>query len=72
MYFIYSFIYFGFWLWWVFVAACRLSLIGGKQGLLFIAVRQLLTAVASLVLKHRLQAFRLQQLQPVGSRALDQ
>ena len=39
----------------------------GEQGLLFIAVRGLLIAMASLVAEHRLQACRLQQLQHVGS-----
>ena len=43
--FIYSFIY--LWLRWVFVATRGLSLVGIKQGLLFIAV-------ASLVAEHRL------------------
>ena len=39
----------------------------GEQGLLFVQVRGLLIAVASLVAEHRLQAHRLQQLQHVGS-----
>ena len=43
--FIYLLIY--FWLRWVFVAARRLSLVAESGGLLFIAVRGLLTAVAS-------------------------
>ena len=42
-----------FWLHWVFVAAQVFS-IRSKQGLLFIAVRGLLIAVASLVVEHRL------------------
>ena len=41
----------------------------GEQGLLFIAVRGLLTAVASLVAEHGLQAHGLQQLWHTGSRA---
>ena len=39
----------------------------GKWGLLFIAVRRLLIALASLVVEHGLQAHRLQQLWHVGS-----
>ena len=42
-----------FWLRWVFVAARGLSSCG-KQGLLFVAVRRLLVAVASLVAEHGL------------------
>ena len=44
-----------FWLRWVFVAACRLSLVAESGGgLLFVAVHRLLIAVASLVAEHRL------------------
>ena len=43
-----------------------------EQGLLFIAVRGLLIAVASLVAEHGLQAHGLQQLWLSGSRAQDQ
>ena len=50
--FIYLFTY--FWLCWVFVAAHRLYSSCGERGLLFIAVRRLLTAVASLVAEHGL------------------
>ena len=50
--FIYLFIY--FWLRWVFVAARRLFSSCGKRGLLFVAARGLLIAVASLVVEHRL------------------
>ena len=50
--FIYLFIY--FWPHWVFVAACGLFSSCSKQGLLFVAVRGLLIAVASLVAEHRL------------------
>ena len=49
------FIYlFYFWLCWVLVAAHGLSLVGGEQALLFVAVRGLLIAVASLVAEHGL------------------
>ena len=53
----YLFIY--FWLHWVFVAARGLSLVAASGGysslrLLFIAVRGLLIAVASLVVEHGL------------------
>ena len=49
---IYSFIY--FWLRWVFVAACGLFSSCSEQGLLFVEVRGLLIAAASLVAKHGL------------------
>ena len=45
--FIYLFIY--FWLRWTFVAVCGLSLVAASGGLLFIVVRGLLIAVASLL-----------------------
>ena len=49
-----------FWLCWVFVAVRGLSLVAfsscHEQGLLFVAVRGLLTAVASLVAEHGLQS----------------
>ena len=48
----YLFIY--FWLHWVFVAALRLFSSCGERGLLFIVVRGLLIAVASLVAEHGL------------------
>ena len=51
---IYLFYYFIFWLRWVFVAACGLFSGCSEQGLLFVAVRGLLIAVASLVAEHRL------------------
>ena len=44
------------WLGWLFVAACRLSLVVESQGLLFVAMRGLLTVVASLVAEHRLSS----------------
>ena len=50
--FIYLFIY--LWLCWVFVAACGLSLGCSEWRLLFVVVRRLLIAVASLVAKHGL------------------
>ena len=49
---IYLFI-FNFWLRWVFLAACGLSLSCGERGLFFVAVHELLIAVASLVVEHR-------------------
>ena len=49
---IYLFIY--FWLHWVFVAAHRFFSSCGERGLLFVEVRGLLIAVASLVAEHRL------------------
>jgi len=47
------------WLWWVFVAACGLSLVVVSGGYCLVAVQGLLTAVASLVVEHRLKAFGL-------------
>ena len=44
-----KFIYFNFWLHWVLVAACGLSLVAASGGLLFVAVCGLLIAVASVV-----------------------
>ena len=58
--FIYLFIY--FWLRWVFIAACTLSLSCGKRGLLFVEVHGFLTGVASLVAE-----LGLQQLWRAGS-----
>ena len=52
MYFINLFIY--LWLHWVFVAARGLFSSCGERGLLFVAVRGLLIAVASLVAEHGL------------------
>ena len=49
---IYLFIY--FWLCWVFVAARGLFSSCGERGLLFVAVRRFLIAVASLVAEHGL------------------
>ena len=62
---IYLFIY--FWLRWVFVAACRLSLVAASGGLLFVAVRGLLIEVASLVAEHGLWVHGLQLLWCSGS-----
>ena len=50
--FIHSFIY--FWLCWIFVAACGLSLVVVSGGLLFVVMCRLLIAVASLVSEHGL------------------
>ena len=41
----------------------------GEQGLLFVAMRELLIAVASLVVEHGLQALRPQESWLAGSRA---
>ena len=54
-YFLNLFILFiNFWLRWVFIAARGLSLVGGERGLLFVVVRRLLIAVASLVVERGL------------------
>ena len=53
--FLFLFIYLLFiylWLCWVFVAAHRFLSSCGEQGLIFVAVRGLLIAVASLVAEH--------------------
>ena len=42
-----------FWLRWVFVAACELSLVAVSEGYSLVAVHALLTEVASLVEEHR-------------------
>ena len=62
---IYLFIY--IWLCWVFVAVCGLFSRCAKWGLLFVVVRGLLIAVASLAAEHGLWARGLQQLQHTGS-----
>ena len=54
------FIYFYFWVRWVLVAVRGLLCSCGEWGLLFVAVRKLLIAVASLVAEHGLQARGLQ------------
>ena len=51
---IYLFIYLFVWLCWAFVAARGLFSGCGEWGLLFVAVRGLLIAVASFVVEHRL------------------
>ena len=43
-----------FWLCWVFVAACRLFLVGMSRGYFLVAVHGLLIAVASLAAEHGL------------------
>ena len=48
------FFFFSSWLHWVFIAACRLSLVAASGGVLFIAVLRLLIVVASLVVEHEL------------------
>ena len=53
--FFFSFFFFFYlWLHWVFIAACGLFSSCGELGLLFVAVRGLLTVVASLVVEHGL------------------
>ena len=55
MIFFFKYIYlFIFWLHWVFIAVRRLSRSCTEQGLLFVAVRWLLIAVASLDVEHGL------------------
>ena len=49
----YLFIY--FWLCWVFVAGCRLSLVAVSRGYSLVGKHRLLTAVASLVAEHGLE-----------------
>ena len=51
---IYLFLFIYLWLRWVFVAARGLSLVAASGGLLFVVVRVLLIAVASLVAEHGL------------------
>ena len=43
-----------FWLRWVFVAACRLSLVEASRDCSLVVVHRLLIAVASLLAEHRL------------------
>ena len=43
-----------FWLCWVFLSACRLSLVAGSKDCFLVAVHGLLTAVGSLVAEHGL------------------
>ena len=51
----FSFVFFfSFWLHWVFIAERGLSLVTASGGLLFVVVRGLLIAVASLVVEHGL------------------
>ena len=58
-----------FWLHWVFVAVCRLSLLVASGGLLFVVVRRLLIVVASLVAEHT--GSRCVGFSGCGSRALE-
>ena len=64
-----SFLFFKnyFWLHWVFIALQRLSLVAANGGYSTVSVHGILTAVASLVVEHRLLACRLQQLQGIDS-----
>ena len=43
-----------FWLCWVFITACGLSLVAASGGYCLVAVLRLLIAVGSLVIQHRL------------------
>ena len=56
-----------FWLCWVFVAVCGLSLVAASGDQSLVAVLGLLVTVSSLVAEHRLQARGLSQLQHVSS-----
>ena len=60
LFFIYINLFIYLWLRWIFIAALGLSLVGGEQGLPFVAVPELLIAVASLVVEHGLYACGLQ------------
>jgi len=51
---------------WVFIAACRLSLVAESGSYSLGAVLRLLTAVAPLVVEHRLQGHELQKLWCIG------
>ena len=64
--FIYLFIYLFYWLRWVFHCCVLAFSSCSERGLLFVAVRGLFIAVASLVVEHRLQAHKLQQLWHTG------
>ena len=44
-----------FWLYWVFIAACGLSLVAGSEGYSLVTVPGILIAAASLVAEHKLQ-----------------
>lgn len=55
MIFFFNNFYIYFWLCWVFVAACRLSLVVASRGLNLIVVHGLLNAVDSLAGDHRLR-----------------
>ena len=54
LFFLFCFNFIYFWLHCVLIAVCGLSPVGGEQGLLFVAVRGLLIAVASLAAEHGL------------------
>ena len=58
--------FFFFWVHWVLIAACRLFSSCGEWGLLFVAVRGLLIAVASLVAEHGLSSCGMRALEHAG------
>ena len=49
-----------FWLWWVFIATCKLSLVAVSRGYTLVAVHGLPIAVAFLVAEHGLWSVRAQ------------
>ena len=61
-----NFIYFYFWLCWVFLSACGLSLAAASGGSSLVVLHGLLIAVTSLAVKHGLQAHGHQQLRRTG------
>ena len=64
--FTYLFIFI-FWLCWILVAVCGLSLVAQSKGCSLVVVHGHLIAVASLVAQHRLWTHGFQQLQHAGS-----
>ena len=67
-----KFLFIYLWLSWVFIAACRLSLVAASGGCSLVSENVLLIMVAFLVVEHRLQSQGLQQLGLTVSRALAQ
>ena len=55
-----SFFFFFFSLLWVFIAACRFSLVAASHGFSLVETRRLFVAVASLVTEHSLKGTQLQ------------
>ena len=51
-----------FWLCWVFIAACELSVVAASGGYSLVGMHPLLIVVASLVAEHRLLGMRAQSL----------